>query len=152
MELIGRGCAYSVGEMEVSVAQLCPALCQPMDCTPTHRLLCPWDSSGKNTGVDSHSFLQGSSSPRDWTWVSCIADRFFTIWATSPYSGGIQGFIEILFANKNGIYHWELGDVSQDNYLEQRLPERESSSGAGIVHWNKSWDSRCLQVHLGWKS
>ena len=23
------------------------------------RLLCPWDSPGKNTGVDSHSFLQG---------------------------------------------------------------------------------------------
>ena len=24
-----------------------------------------------------------SSRPRDWTWVSCIAGRFFTIWATS---------------------------------------------------------------------
>ena len=23
-----------------------------------------------------------SSQPRDWTWVSCIAGRFFTIWAT----------------------------------------------------------------------
>ena len=23
------------------------------------RLLCPWNSLGKNTGVDSHSFLQG---------------------------------------------------------------------------------------------
>ena len=26
--------------------------------SPT-RLLCPWDSPGKNTGVDSHSFLKG---------------------------------------------------------------------------------------------
>ena len=25
---------------------------------------------------------RGSSQPRDWTWVSCIAGRFFTIWAT----------------------------------------------------------------------
>ena len=24
----------------------------------------------------------GSPQPRDWTWVSCIAGRFFTIWAT----------------------------------------------------------------------
>ena len=24
----------------------------------------------------------GSSQPRDWTWVSCIAGRFFTVWAT----------------------------------------------------------------------
>ena len=27
-------------------------------------------------------FSRGSSQPRDWTWVSCIAGRFFTIWAT----------------------------------------------------------------------
>ena len=28
------------------------------------------------------SFSRGSSQPRDWTQVSCIAGRFFTIWAT----------------------------------------------------------------------
>ena len=27
-------------------------------------------------------FSRGSSWPRDWTWVSCIAGRFFTIWDT----------------------------------------------------------------------
>ena len=27
-------------------------------------------------------FSRGSSWPRDWTWVSCIAGRCFTIWAT----------------------------------------------------------------------
>ena len=27
-------------------------------------------------------FFRGSSQPRDWTWVSCIIDRFFTIQAT----------------------------------------------------------------------
>ena len=27
-------------------------------------------------------FSMGSSQPRDWTHVSCIAGRFFTIWAT----------------------------------------------------------------------
>ena len=45
-------------------------------------LLCLWDSPGKNTGVGCHSLLQGIfSQPRDWTWVSHIAGRFFTIWA-----------------------------------------------------------------------
>ena len=29
-----------------------------MDCSPS-RLLCPWNSPGKNTGVGSHSLLQG---------------------------------------------------------------------------------------------
>ena len=28
------------------------------------------------------SFSRGSSWPRNWTWVSCIADRFITDWAT----------------------------------------------------------------------
>ena len=28
------------------------------------------------------SFFRGSSQPTDWTGVSCIAGRFFTIWAT----------------------------------------------------------------------
>ena len=47
------------------------------------RLLCPWDSPGKNTGVGfAISFSRGSSRPRDRTRVSCTEGRFFTIWAT----------------------------------------------------------------------
>ena len=49
--------------------QLCPTLCDAMDC----RLLCPWDSPGKNTGVGCHAVLQRSfstqgsnSSPLHW--------------------------------------------------------------------------------------
>ena len=45
--------------VKVSVAQSCPTLCDPMDCSPpgfsVHR-----DSPGKNTGVGCQSFL-----PRD---------------------------------------------------------------------------------------
>ena len=46
------------------------------------RLLCLWDSPGKNTGVGCHSLLQGSSQTRDRTWFSCTAGRFFTVFAT----------------------------------------------------------------------
>ena len=35
-----------------------PTLCNPVDCSPA-RLLCPWDSTGQNTGVGSLSLLQG---------------------------------------------------------------------------------------------
>ena len=45
-------------------------------------LLCPWNSPGKNTGVDCHSLLQGSSKPRGRTPVSGIAGRFFSDRAT----------------------------------------------------------------------
>ena len=46
------------GESEGEVAQSCPTLCDPVDCKPT-RLLRPWDSPGKNTGVGCHFLLQG---------------------------------------------------------------------------------------------
>ena len=45
------------------------------------RLLCPWNSIGKNTEVGCQLFSRGSSWPRDRTRVSCIAGGFFTIWA-----------------------------------------------------------------------
>ena len=35
----------------------------------------------KNTGVGSYPFCNGSFQPRNRTGVSCIAGRFFTIWA-----------------------------------------------------------------------
>ena len=41
----------------VLVAQLCPTLCNSMDCS-LPRLLCPWESPGKNPGVGCHSILQ----------------------------------------------------------------------------------------------
>ena len=39
--------------------QLCPTLCNPMDCSPPGSPV-PGDSPGKNTGVSSLSFLQGN--------------------------------------------------------------------------------------------
>ena len=46
---------------------------QPQGLQPS-RLLHPWDSSGKNTGVGCHALLQGIFP----TQVSCIAGKFFT--------------------------------------------------------------------------
>ena len=41
-----------------SVAQSCPTLCDPMDCSLPGSSL-HGDSPGKNTGVDCHALLQG---------------------------------------------------------------------------------------------
>jgi len=43
---------------------------QPHGLQPT-RLLCPWDSPGKNTGVGCHFLCQGIFWPQDWTHVLC---------------------------------------------------------------------------------
>ena len=56
------------------VAQSCPTLWDPMDCSP------PAPLSILEQGAISSS--RGSSQPRDRTHVSCIAGRFFTNWTT----------------------------------------------------------------------
>ena len=40
------------------VTQMFPSLCDPRGLQPA-RLLCPWDSPGKNAGVGCHALLQG---------------------------------------------------------------------------------------------
>ena len=42
----------------VLFAQLCLALCDPMNQRPA-KFLCPWNSPGKSTGGESNSLLQG---------------------------------------------------------------------------------------------
>ena len=56
------------------------------------RLLCQWDFPGKNTEWVAIPFSRWSSQPRDQTWVSCIADGFFTISATRDAPGNIKFF------------------------------------------------------------
>ena len=46
------------------------------------RLLLPWDFPGKILEWVAISFSRRSSLSRDWTRVSCIVGRCFTIWAT----------------------------------------------------------------------
>ena len=46
-----RGNQEAILSVCVLVTQLCPTLCEPMDCSP------PWDSVGKDTGVGCLSLL-----------------------------------------------------------------------------------------------
>ena len=63
------------------VTQSCPTLCSPMDCSlpgsSVHGI-----SQARVLEWVAISFSRGSSWPRDQTWVSSIASRRFTIWAT----------------------------------------------------------------------
>ena len=68
-------------ESESVVAPSCLTLWDPVDCSPSgssvHGI-----SQARILEWIAISFSKGSSLPRDWTWVSCIAGRFFTVWAT----------------------------------------------------------------------
>ena len=89
------------------VAQLCPTLCDPMDCSlpgSIHGIfqarILEWNTI--YTRVEYHLFLyqeywrripisfsRGSSPPRDQTRVSHIAGRRFTVWATKAPGNSI---------------------------------------------------------------
>ena len=66
---------------EVLVTQLCPTLCDPMDCSrpgsSIHRIL-----QARILEWVAIPFSRGSSWPRDGTRVSCIAGRFFNVCIT----------------------------------------------------------------------
>ena len=106
----------------VLVAQSCPLLCDPMDCSPP--------------GSCVHGILQarmlewvaipssrGSSWPRDQTWLSCIADRSFTIWALTIRDPGNLGF-----------YYQELNHIINSLPTHLFLPRIKIS-----WRWNWEW-------------
>ena len=60
LPLAPRKPRHFIYQVKVQVAQSCPTLCDPLNCSlPVQSLLCPWNSPGKNTGVGSSSLLQG---------------------------------------------------------------------------------------------
>ena len=78
-----------------SVAQVCPTLCDPVNCSP------PGSSAygifqGRILGQVASSLSRASSWPRDWnhvSWLSCFAGRFFTIWAIREARGEKRPFV-----------------------------------------------------------
>ena len=70
-------------------------LCSPMNCSPSGSSV-HGDSPGKNTGVGCHFLLQGIFPLMDQIWVSCIAGRFFTVWATREAHNFL--FLTIIFS------------------------------------------------------
>ena len=63
------------------VAQSCPTLCDSMDCSlpgsSIHGIF-----QARILEWIAISFSRGTSWPRNWTQVSCIVGRCFTVWAT----------------------------------------------------------------------
>ena len=68
------------------VAQSCLTLCDPTDCSLpgfyVHGIL-----QSRILEWAAIPFSRGSSQPRNQTWVSCVACRFFTVWATGKFTG-----------------------------------------------------------------
>ena len=88
--------AFKKVKVKVLGAQSCPTLCDPMD----------YSLPGSVHGIYQARILErvaipfcrGSSWLRDWIRVSCIAGRFFTIWAETLRSNS-HFFISFLTSN-----------------------------------------------------
>ena len=72
---------YEYKKSESEVTQLCPTLCEPMNCSlpgsSVHGIL-----QARILEWVAISFSSRSSQPRDGTWVSHIVGRCFNLWAT----------------------------------------------------------------------
>ena len=96
---------YSVSESEV--AQSCPTLWDPMDCS----------LSGSVHGIFQArvlewiaiSFSRGSSQPRTWTWVSRTAGRRFTVWATREAPS--TQYLTIIIYGMLASFQWALQNI-----------------------------------------
>ena len=83
---IFMGNQWKKKESESEVTQSCLVLCDPMDCSPpgssVHGIL-----QARTLQWVAMPSSQGSSRPRDWTPVSCIAGEFLTALATREALG-----------------------------------------------------------------
>ena len=91
---------------KVLVAQSCPTLCDPMNCSLPGSSLSMGILQARMLEWVDISFSRGSFWPRDGTQVSCIAGRFFTIWATR----------EAQYSKEHNTYIWN-DLISKLNYL-----------------------------------
>ena len=108
------------------VAQLCLTLCDPTDWSPpgscVHEIF-----QARILGCVAISFSRGSSQPRDWTWVSCTAGRFFTDWATR------QAPIHMLLN-----YKWIIKEINQINYTSIKKIFFKLKKEGGRRRWQRS--------------
>ena len=79
-------------EVKVLVAQSCPALCDPTDCSPPGSTVHGILQAGILEWI-AILFSRGSSQPKDRTWVSCIGARFFTFEATREVLPNVKKYI-----------------------------------------------------------
>ena len=109
------------------VAQSCPTLCDPMDCSipgsSAHGIF-----QARILEWVAISFSRGSSGLRDWARVSSIADRCFTVWATREAQSKVM--LKILHARLQQYISQERRKV-QGGFRKGRGTRDQSANN----HW-----------------
>ena len=96
---------FEVQKVKVLVSQPCVTLCDPLDYRLS--LLCHRILQARRLEWVAIPFSRGSSQCRDWTWVSHIAGRFFTVWNTRKADKKL-GNISITQRTERSFWPYEL--------------------------------------------
>ena len=150
-------------EWKMKVTQSCPTSCNPMDCSPT-RLLCPWNSPGKNTGVGSCSLFQrifptqglDPGFPHCKRILNLLSHRGGPNFLTKLYPHAQQstwhqeGLPETLTRRREEIY-WKHSEEEErkgkergrEAALRNQLGWEVTGGGWDRLGWEKVWAHHC---------
>ena len=131
--------------------QLCPTLCSLMDCSSSvcgifQARILEWFAI---------LFSRVSPQHRDWIWISCIASRFFIIWATrywklsSPFLPSFRVTITSLI---NTGRRWQDGQPHEKNvyrYWPLGLYD-DKGSWPPVCSKVKTTNQQALFIHSTW--
>ena len=135
------------------VAQLCPTLRNPMDCSPpdssVHGIFQAWILEWVTI-----SFSRGSSWPRDRTRVSRIVGRCFTVWATKEvHQKHRRVVVSFKRMSVEIFYRWNLLPRSQlANYMHSWRQEAAKKGPTGKYLGYPIRSSYSASVDLKWSS
>ena len=107
------------------------------------RLLCPWDSAGKNAGVGSHGPSRGFSQPRDWTCVSYISCTATLVPPGKPLKCVYRKILSQSFATSNKttvmseLCRWLRGELSACQCSRPR--RRGFDPWVRKIPWSRKW-------------
>ena len=110
-KLLQRGSGGKIN-IESEVTQSCLTLCDLMDCSlPGSSVLGIFQA--RVLEWVAIAFSRGSSWPRDWTQVSCIAGKRFTVWATREVQCGEDQY---------GRLWWRGSSTQSRAYFKEAFP------------------------------
>ena len=123
--------SFSFGKVKVLVAQLCPTLWDPMDCSPPGSSVLGILQARILEWV-AIPFFRGSSRPRDQARVFCIVGGFFTIWATLEALVCVNIFFNV---NKYIAEKWMHFTHSPPKISSNR--SNEGRTVKALIYWPK---------------
>ena len=113
----------SLVKSESEVAQSCPALCNPGDCSipgsSVHGIF-----KARVLEWVAISFSRGSSWPMDQTQVSCIAGRRFSIWATSETPKLGKEYVKAIYCHPACLIYMQSTSREMPGWMKHKLESR----------------------------